>query len=127
MDIVRAFTYVFEDKDWVAKIAVLIMLSLASALFPVGLVALVAVLGYMLETAANVRNNLGISLAVWDNFPEKMTSGTNILVAAFVYNIPTLVLGGWGGSLCGLSSLDYMDASENQTTTFVSFLLRPVF
>lgn len=33
----------------------------------------------------------------------------------------TLILGGWGGSLCGLSSLDYFDASENQTTTFVQF------
>ena len=33
----------------------------------------------------------------------------------------SLILGGWGGSLCGLSSLDYMDASENETTTFVDF------
>lgn len=35
----------------------------------------------------------------------------------------TLILGGWGGSLCGLSNLDYMDASENETTTFVTFEL----
>ena len=33
----------------------------------------------------------------------------------------SLILGGWGGALCGLSSLDYMDASENETTTFVDF------
>jgi hypothetical protein len=33
----------------------------------------------------------------------------------------TLVLGGWGGSLCGLSTIDYYDASENQTTRFISF------
>ncbi|MBN1360537.1 MAG: DUF1080 domain-containing protein [Sedimentisphaerales bacterium] len=33
----------------------------------------------------------------------------------------TLILGGWGGTLCGLSSLNYFDASENETTTFVSF------
>lgn len=33
----------------------------------------------------------------------------------------TLILGGWGGTLCGLSSLDYRDASENETTTFVPF------
>ena len=33
----------------------------------------------------------------------------------------SLILGGWGGMLCGLSSLDYMDASENETTTFVDF------
>lgn len=33
----------------------------------------------------------------------------------------TLVLGGWGGSLCGLSTIDYYDASENQTTRIISF------
>lgn len=33
----------------------------------------------------------------------------------------TLVLGGWGGSVCGLSSLDGYDASENATTQVVEF------
>lgn len=30
----------------------------------------------------------------------------------------SLVIGGWGGTLCGISSLDGMDASENETTFF---------
>ncbi len=33
----------------------------------------------------------------------------------------TLVLGGWGGSTCGLSNLDGLDASENDTRTFRQF------
>jgi hypothetical protein len=33
----------------------------------------------------------------------------------------TLVLGGWGGSLVGLSSLDGDDAAHNETRRFVSF------
>jgi hypothetical protein len=33
----------------------------------------------------------------------------------------TLVLGGWGGSLCGLSSIDHFDASENETTRMIRF------
>ncbi len=33
----------------------------------------------------------------------------------------TLVLGGWGGTLCGLSNIDYYDAAENLTTTFYAF------
>lgn len=33
----------------------------------------------------------------------------------------TLVLGGWGGGVVGLSSLDGHDASENETTTYISF------
>ncbi len=33
----------------------------------------------------------------------------------------TLILGGWGGSLCGLSSIDHFDASENETTRMMHF------
>jgi len=33
----------------------------------------------------------------------------------------SLILGGWGGSVCGLSNIGYYDASENETTTFQNF------
>jgi hypothetical protein len=33
----------------------------------------------------------------------------------------TLVLGGWGGSTCGLSCLDGLDAASNRTTTYHRF------
>ena len=33
----------------------------------------------------------------------------------------SLILGGWGGGVCGLSSLDGMDASENETTSYMAF------
>ncbi|MBM3500160.1 MAG: DUF1080 domain-containing protein [Armatimonadetes bacterium] len=33
----------------------------------------------------------------------------------------SLILGGWGGSVVGLSSLDYADASENETTQWIQF------
>lgn len=33
----------------------------------------------------------------------------------------SLIVGGWGGGVCGLSSIDDMDASENDTTTYETF------
>ncbi len=36
----------------------------------------------------------------------------------------SLIVGGWGGSLVGISSLDGMDASENETTKFINFQQR---
>jgi hypothetical protein len=33
----------------------------------------------------------------------------------------SLIVGGWGGSLLGISSIDTLDASENETTKFVNF------
>jgi hypothetical protein len=33
----------------------------------------------------------------------------------------SLIVGGWGGSVVGLSNIDGMDASENETTQFIDF------
>ena len=33
----------------------------------------------------------------------------------------TFVMGGWGGAVVGISSLDQMDASENETTKYMKF------
>ena len=33
----------------------------------------------------------------------------------------TLILGGWAGATCGLSSIDGRDASENETSRFIHF------
>ncbi len=33
----------------------------------------------------------------------------------------SLIIGGWGGGVCGLSSLSGMDASENETTSYNDF------
>jgi hypothetical protein len=36
------------------------------------------------------------------------------LTIPVVTNYCTVIVGGWGGGLCGISSVDYLDASENQ-------------
>ncbi len=36
-------------------------------------------------------------------------------------NSCSLVLGGWGGTLCGISNLDYYDAANNETTSAIDF------
>lgn len=33
----------------------------------------------------------------------------------------SLILGGWGGAVCGISSIDGQDASQNETTTYRRF------
>jgi len=39
----------------------------------------------------------------------------------------TLILGGWGGALCGLSCIDGLDASMNETKSFQSFSAGKVY
>lgn len=43
------------------------------------------------------------------------------LTVPFETNSCSLVVGGWGGGLVGISSVDGMDASENETTKFYNF------
>ena len=57
-------------------------------------------------------------------FEAQRAKGTDFFVG---YTFPvgdsacSLVLGGWGGGVCGISSLDFMDASENDTTSYQDF------
>lgn len=56
---------------------------------------------------------------------EAMREAGSDFFAAITFPIGSnhcsLILGGWGGGLCGISSLDGMDASENETTSFHQF------
>jgi hypothetical protein len=69
-------------------------------------------------TGPLVRTNYEISL-------EAMRVSGNDFFCGLTFPVGerpcTLILGGWGGRLCGLSSIDGFDASENETTTFVPF------
>ena len=56
----------------------------------------------------------------------RRTRGSDIFCAlTFPYKDPktcaTLIVGGWGGGLIGISSISELDASENETTAFGKF------
>jgi hypothetical protein len=87
MDVVRAFSSVFEDQEWVGKLAIVAMLTFAIVLFPFGLIALAVLLGYAMELAINVRDGKPYPLPRWDNMGDKLSNGINILIAFIVYNI----------------------------------------
>jgi len=70
----------------------------------------------------------------WTNEPPKMNyevaldamrvTGSDFFCGLTIpvgTNFCSLIVGGWGGSLLGISSLDSMDASENETTKFMNF------
>lgn len=58
------------------------------------------------------------------SFEAKRTEGSDFFAAATFpvgEGYITLVNGGWGGSVTGLSSLNGADASENDTSTYVKY------
>lgn len=90
----RAFRYVFEDRDWVNKAVIAALLAFATIFFPVGLIALAALLGYIVELARNVRSGSPTPLPQWVNYGDKINVGLNVLVAYIVYNIVNFLLTG---------------------------------
>lgn len=87
MDFTRAFSYAFDDKQWTEKLVITIIMAFLSSIPLIGLVALAALLGFMVELIQNVRDGRPEPLPRWGNYGDKIASGGNVLVAWIVYNI----------------------------------------
>ena len=92
MDISRAFTYVFDDKQWVEKIVLVVVLTLLSAIPFFGLIAVAALLGYSVEIVENMRNHETNPLPRWNNYADLITRGGNVLVATILYMLPNVLV-----------------------------------
>lgn len=85
MDLGRAFSYVFEDEDWVSKV----LLTAVIGLIPIVNFAL---FGWMIELMENVVAGEEHPMPAWDNFGDKFTAGLMYFIASVVYNIPLLLM-----------------------------------
>ncbi len=102
MDIGRAFSYLFDDREWFNKVAITAILTVASILFTpllIGLLGWAALLGYTVELVRNVRLGARHPLPRWGDFNRFISVGANVLVAVIVYSLPNLVLGCTSGIL----------------------------
>jgi hypothetical protein len=97
MDLGRAFTYAFDDPDWLNKLVVVTALAFASViLLPViglGLLPLCVLLGYAAEIVENRRRDVPVILPVWNTLTERLQNGANILLAMIIFNLPLILLG----------------------------------
>ena len=124
MDFAKALTYPFEDQDWLKK---LIFLLIAGFIPIIG--NPIAVHGWAVETARNVRAGQQHPMASWDDIGGVLGRGVPLFLAQLVYFLPVLLLycigfgataavgsaaagvssnsngGGAGGGLAGLASM----------------------
>jgi hypothetical protein len=85
MDIGKAFTYVFEDPNWIMKVLI------------GGIVLLIpivnfAVYGYMLTTLKNVADGQPNPLPEWGEFGAHFMKGLYAFVGLLVYFLPAIVV-----------------------------------
>ncbi len=89
MNIGRAFTFMFDDPQWVSKMLIGAVISLFSFL----VLPVFILLGYMVAVARNVMQG-NERLPGWDNLMRYLTDGFFLWVAMVVYTLPFWVLGG---------------------------------
>ncbi len=94
MDIGSAFTFVFDDPDWIKKLAIgggIVLVGVILSPILVGLALFLPIGGYMLETLKNVRDGVSTPLPEWTEFGSLFSKGLMLFVISIVYNLPALI------------------------------------
>ncbi len=84
----KAFSFMFEDKNWVVKI----LLGAVFNLLTVVLIGIPFIFGYLLELAKNSSQGKEIPLPEWDKLGDKFTRGLVYLIIVIIYSIPGIIL-----------------------------------
>lgn len=92
MDFGKAFSYVFDDPDWLKKVG------LGGLIYMVPILNFAAA-GYSLEVAQRVINDDPRPLPEWSDIGGKLVKGLLVSVIGMVYALPLFFLGFlmWGG------------------------------
>jgi hypothetical protein len=101
MDIGSAFTFMFDDEEWVKKLAIGGGIALVGAILSpilVGIVLFLPLMGYMLETLKNVRDGQ-TRLPEWADFGNLFVKGLMLFLIGLVYQIPVIILACMAGGV----------------------------
>ncbi len=96
MNIGKAFSFVFEDKDWVVKIligiAVLVAGFVLSFLVIPAILAGLVLSGYALEITRRVIRGETDVLPAWDDWGQILVDGLMVAIITVVYALPIIIL-----------------------------------
>ena len=96
MDIGKSFSYVFDDKDWLKKVAIGGLLNI------VPIVNLIPG-GYALRTLKNVSEGKEKPLPEWDDWGGDFMKGLMVFLAWLIYAIPMLILQGFSAAISAIA------------------------
>jgi len=96
MDIGKSFSYVFDDKDWLKKVAIGGLLNI------VPIVNLIPG-GYALRTLKNVSEGKEKPLPEWDDWGGDFMKGLMVFLAWLIYAIPMFILQGFSAAISAIA------------------------
>ncbi|MCB0196486.1 MAG: DUF4013 domain-containing protein [Anaerolineae bacterium] len=106
MDIGSAFTYMFDDEDWIKKLAIggaIAFVGLILTPVIIGIALIMVLNGYMIETLRNVRDGQPRPLPEWTDWGGLFKTGLFVFVIGLVYSIPAIILACGGGIVQGVA------------------------
>ena len=84
MNVEKAFSYPFEDKDWLSKLGLGAVISMVPILN-------FAWYGYLVEIIRNVMHQAAEPLPPWDDLGKKFNEGLTLFAAGLIYASPILI------------------------------------
>lgn len=110
MDINKSFRYVMEDKQWLSKLLIAVVMSILSFLILPALI----LQGYLVKIIRQVMGGQWDGLPEWEDYGELLKDGFFVTVAQIVYTLPfilLMIIGGLAtGGIGSLSSGDDLAA-----------------
>jgi hypothetical protein len=103
MDIGKSLTHVFEDPEWLKKVAIGVGLILVGIIFVpvlIGLVPLLMVTGYTVLLTRNVMDGVEHPLPEWQDWGELFMLGLKLFLIQLIWAIPMIILS-MGSSIPG--------------------------
>jgi hypothetical protein len=88
MDVGKAFTFLFEDENWIAKVAIGGLLVLFSWL----LVPIPLMVGYALQVTKNVAEGQSKPLPEWTNLGDMFVQGLMAIIGSLIWFSPVILL-----------------------------------
>lgn len=85
MDLERAFTFIWQDEEWPAKIAIASVLTLT-------VIGTIPVLGWVAETARRVANQEDQTLPAWDQIGDYTLTGLKYIGITMIWMLPVTLL-----------------------------------
>ncbi|MBN1218074.1 MAG: DUF4013 domain-containing protein [Anaerolineae bacterium] len=122
MDIGSAFTFMFDDEEWVKKLAIGGAIALVGTILSpivVGLVLFLPLGGYMLETLKNVRDGQS-KLPEWTDFGNLFKKGLMVFLIGLIYNIPVLLIACLSGGANAAIAQPDLDENVIQALTVLA-------
>lgn len=120
MDIGAAFSYMFDDENWVMKLAIgggIMLVGIPLSCILIGLPLLFLVFGYQLQLLKNVRDGYENPLPEWTDFGDLFVKGAMVFLIGIVYLIPYFIL------FCGSMGTQFMAASPDLVGSDVSQMM----